>query len=53
MTTTKGIPLWKRAYVLLEEFIRLRWVRAIWMYLVRIVERMESNHIFLSAAGLS
>ena len=23
------------------------------MYLVRIIERMESNHIFLSAAGLS
>jgi membrane protein len=49
----KGIALWKKALGFLEEFVRLRWVRAIWMYLVRIVERMESNHIFLSAAGLS
>lgn len=53
MTAKKGIPLWKRVLGLLEDFITLRWVRDIWMYLVRIVERMESNHIFLSAAGLS
>ncbi|MBR9975934.1 MAG: YihY/virulence factor BrkB family protein [Bacteroidetes bacterium] len=37
----------------LEDFLTLRWVRNIWMYLVRIIERLESNHIFLSAAGLS
>ncbi|MDX9760173.1 MAG: YihY/virulence factor BrkB family protein [Bacteroidota bacterium] len=53
MTARNSIPLWRRTLALLEDFITLRWVRAIWMYLVRIVERMESNHIFLSAAGLS
>lgn len=53
MSARNAIPLWKRGLSLLEDFITLRWVRAIWMYLVRIVERMESNHIFLSAAGLS
>jgi membrane protein len=37
----------------LRIFISLRWVRDTWMYLVRIVERMEDNHIFLSAAGIS
>jgi len=37
----------------LRNFISLRWVRDIWMYLVRIIERMEDNHIFLSAAGIS
>ncbi|MBE0645184.1 MAG: YihY/virulence factor BrkB family protein [Bacteroidetes bacterium] len=53
MKKTRGISLLKRALRLLEDFITLRWVRNIWMYLVRIAERMESNHIFLSAAGLS
>lgn len=43
----------KKVLQLLEYFFTLRWVRQIWMYLVRIFERMEANHIFLSAAGIS
>jgi membrane protein len=38
---------------LVLDFVSLRWVRAIWMYLVRIVERMSDDHIFLSAAGIA
>ncbi len=53
MKNSAGISLWKKGLQLLEDFITLRWVRNIWMYLVRIIERMEANHIFLSAAGLS
>jgi len=34
-------------------FITLRWVRDAWMYLVRIIERMEDNHIFLSGAAIA
>jgi membrane protein len=33
--------------------ISLRWIRGIWMYLVRILERMEDNHIFLSGAAIA
>jgi membrane protein len=47
------IALLKKGLQLLEDFITLRWVRNIWIYLVRISERMDANHIFLSAAGLS
>lgn len=36
-----------------QRVIALRTVRGAWMYLVRILERMEDNHIFLSAAGIS
>ncbi len=53
MSKTDGISWWKKVLLLLEYFITLRWVRQIWMYLVRIIERMEANHIFLSAAGIS
>jgi membrane protein len=38
---------------LLRHFLSLHWVRDRFMYFIRIVERMEHNHIFLSAAGLS
>lgn len=34
-------------------FFSLRWIRALWMYLLRIIERMEDNHIFLSAGAIS
>jgi membrane protein len=37
----------------MRNFITLRWVRDAWMYTIRILERMEDNHIFLSAAGIS
>ena len=53
MSTGKRTSLWRRALGVIEDFVTLRWVRDIWMYLVRIVERMEANHIFLSAAGIS
>ena len=53
MSEEGDISLRRKALRFLQDVITLRWVRAIWMYLVRIVERMESNHIFLSAAGLS
>lgn len=43
----------QRALTLLREFLSLHWVRDTFMYFIRIVERMEQNHIFLSAAGLS
>ncbi len=43
----------KRAIARVREFLSLNWVRNTFMYLIRIVERMEQNHIFLSAAGLS
>jgi len=42
-----------RTVTAVRDFVSLRWVRETWMYLVRILERMEDNHIFLSAAGLS
>lgn len=45
--------LWDRALPMARDFLLLNWVRDIFMYLVRIVERMEQNHIFLSAAALS
>ncbi|MBR9978514.1 MAG: YihY/virulence factor BrkB family protein [Bacteroidetes bacterium] len=53
MTKRDGISRRKQALRLIESFVKLRWVREIWMYLLRIDERMEANHIFLSAAGLS
>lgn len=53
MTKPKRISWWKNGLQFLEYFITLRWVRQIWMYLVRIIERMDANHIFLSAAGIS
>jgi membrane protein len=53
VTKSAKISWWKKGLQLLEYFITLRWVRQIWMYLVRIVERMEANNIFLSAAGIS
>ncbi|MFZ1731207.1 MAG: YihY/virulence factor BrkB family protein [Bacteroidota bacterium] len=53
MTENADISWWKKFLQLLEHFVTLRWVRQIWMYLVRIVERMEANNIFLSAAGIS
>jgi membrane protein len=43
----------QQALTLLREFLSLSWVRDTFMYFIRIVERMEQNHIFLSAAGLS
>jgi membrane protein len=43
----------QQALTLLREFLSLYWVRDTFMYFIRIVERMEQNHIFLSAAGLS
>jgi len=43
----------KKVLDLLRHFLSLYWVRDVFMYLVRIIERMEGNHIFLSAAGLS
>lgn len=36
-----------------RRLVAIRTVRGMWMYLVRILERMEDNHIFLSAAGIS
>ncbi len=42
-----------RALVKFREFLSLNWVRDSFMYFIRIVERMDENHIFLSAAGLS
>ncbi|MCZ7555470.1 MAG: YihY/virulence factor BrkB family protein [Bacteroidia bacterium] len=43
----------QQALTLLRDFLSLHWVRDTFMYFIRIVERMEQNHIFLSAAGLS
>jgi membrane protein len=43
----------KRIVAYGREFLSFRWVRDTWMYLVRIVERMQDNHIFLSAAGIA
>jgi membrane protein len=34
-------------------FLSLRWIRDVWMYLVRILERMEDNNIFLSGAAIA
>lgn len=45
--------IWDDTVTFVRDFVSLRWVRETWMYLVRILERMEDNHIFLSAAGLS
>jgi membrane protein len=45
--TQTGIPVTELA------LMPLRRLRSAWMYIVRIVERMEDNHIFLSAAGIS
>ncbi len=33
--------------------LSFRWVKQSWMYSVRIVERMEDNHIFLSAGAIA
>ncbi len=33
--------------------LSLRWIRQIWMYSVRLVERMDDDHIFLSAGGIA
>lgn len=38
---------------LTQRVIAVRTVRGAWMYLIRILERMEDNHIFLSAAGIA
>lgn len=38
--------LWDRALPMARDFLLLNWVRDMFMYLVRIVERMEQNHIF-------
>jgi YihY family inner membrane protein len=37
----------------LQAVLSLRWIRGIWMYIIRILERMDDNHIFLSAAGIA
>ena len=44
---------WRKAVAAGAEFLSLHWIRDTWMYLVRILERMEDNHIFLSGAGIA
>lgn len=53
MTHSPVQRIWYNTVAAVRDFVSLHWVRESWMYLVRILERMEDNHIFLSAAGLS
>ncbi len=39
--------------LVLKYVLSLRWIRHIWMYTIRILERMEDDHIFLSAGGIA
>lgn len=53
MTQHGGTRLWRQYRGIVERVVSLRWIRDVWMYLVRIFERMEDNHIFLSGAAIA